>query len=68
MRKTKSLTFATDFVTADGKAHEAGAKANVPRDEARELVYRGRARKTSKTPPTTIVPEAPADGEPQENS
>lgn len=44
--KTRNVTLATDWVTDDGKAHKGGDDVALPASEARNLVFRGKARFT----------------------
>lgn len=44
--KTKRVTLAADWTTADGKFHKGGVDIALPAAEARNLVYRGKARYT----------------------
>lgn len=45
-KKTRRVTLAADWTTEDGKPHKGGAALTLPAAEARNLVYRGKARFT----------------------
>lgn len=43
-KNTRRVVLAADWVTEDGKSHKGGANLALPAAEARNLVYRGKAR------------------------
>lgn len=59
------VIFAVPVTTADGKKHAAGASGTVPAAEARELIYRGRARyaETPKSADTETPADSPTVGD-----